>query len=75
MKWTNETPVEEGYHWVKKSVKVDVDWTEQVLAIARIFKNWKCSSTPDSIYCDGELYTINESRFVAFAGPIPQVEE
>lgn len=67
MKFTTERPAVPGWYWVK----FRSDWHEiPFIEVAQVLL-YDERRKPDTIKFWNSLFTINDERFLEFAGPIP----
>jgi hypothetical protein len=71
MKWSKEKPTVEGFYWVK--VVNPITWRYDT-SIVQVFPQSAFFEKPDTIRFNNECYTLTDSRFYVFSGPIPLPE-
>jgi hypothetical protein len=69
MKYTTDRPLVEGFYWAKCSRSLSGGEYE---TIVRVYSCLGKTSpiAPDSVFWDGEVFSVNDHKLLAFAGPI-----
>lgn len=74
MKYETARPRVAGYYWCRCARVMSGGYYEAVVKVY-CSRSDKVHGVPDAVFWDGDDFAVDDSRFVAFAGPIPPPED